>query len=158
MAIDKPISVLVAEADPLDDWSIEILDPNEVDPADRNKRVVVPNLRAQKQRITEATHGFAVIDVVGHDGSNWVKALSSHGVGSQAADGVVLVVDDANIFSLGLPGFHTVTSHGVTGTQKYLSGTVAGGLSDSPPVGGPVQRILKVIDANTLLVQIGDYV
>jgi hypothetical protein len=154
MATDKPISVLVAEADPLDDWSIEILDPNEVDPEDRNKRVLVPNIRKAKQRITEASNGFAAVDVVGHDGANWVKAQA----GTQSADGVVISIDDVNTFVLGLPGMYTVPSHGITGTQKFLSGVVAGGLSDSPPVGGPVQRILKVIDTNTLLVQIGDYV
>jgi hypothetical protein len=153
MATDKPISVLVAEADPLDGWSIEILDPNEPLAEDRNKRVTVINLRSPKQRLVEATHGFSILDVVGHDGANWVKAQS----GTQAGDGVVLAVDDVNTFVLGLPGIHVVSSHGLSLVQKYLSGTVAGGLSDTPPVGGPFQRILKPLDENTLLLQIGDY-
>lgn len=153
MAIDKPISVLVAEADPLDGWSIEILDPSEPLAEDRNKRVTVVNLRSPKQRFTEATHGFSVLDVVGHDGANWIKAQS----GTQAGDGIVIAVDDVNTFVLALPGVHSVAAHGLSLVQKFLSGTVAGGLADSPPVGGPFQRILKPLDANTLLIQIGDY-
>ncbi|MHC4710216.1 MAG: hypothetical protein ACYTA3_07285 [Planctomycetota bacterium] len=153
MATDKPISVLVAAADPLDGWSLEILDPNEPLAEDRNKRVTVVNLRASKQRFTETSHGFAVLDVVGHDGANWIKAQS----GTQAGDGIVLAVDDVDTFVLGLPGIHIISSHGLTLVQKFLSGTVAGGLADAPPVGGPVQRILKPLDTNTLLVQIGDY-
>lgn len=153
MATDKPISVLTAESDPLDTWFMEIVDPAAAI-ADRNKQVLVPNLRAPKIRFTETAHGFAPLDVVGHDGVNWIKAQA----GVQPADGIVLLVDDVNKFVLGLPGPHTVTSHGLTLVQKYLSGTVAGGLADDPPVGGPVQRILKAIDIDTLLVQIGDYV
>lgn len=153
MATDKPISVLTPESDPLDTWFMEIVDPA-APIADRNKQILVPNLRAPKIRFSETAHGFSELDAVGHDGVNWVKSQA----GVQAADGIVLLIDDANTFVLGLPGPHTKTAHGLTLVQKWLSSTVAGGLADAVTVGKPTQRILKPIDSNTLLVQIGDYV
>jgi hypothetical protein len=110
------------------------------------------------QTIAETAHGFAAGDVVGHDGANWVKARSA--TGDTRADGIVTAVTDVNTFTVAFAGFQTITAHGKTAGVNYLDRTTAGAMTTTEPEpgipGAVVQRVAKVIDANTLIVTIGE--
>lgn len=103
---------------------------------------------------TETSHGFAVFDAVGHDGSNWVKADASSG--GQDGIGIVTEVPSANTFRIAVYGIHTILSHGATDGWNYLS-TTAGAVSTSFPtsINDTIQPMLFVIDDNVFEMQIG---
>jgi hypothetical protein len=154
MADDKRITELTELTTPAEDDYIEILDTSENDIDEKNKKLKYANLGHQRTVLTEATHGFAVGDAVGHDGANWVKAIASLAAGIECI-GVVVDVTDANTFTLVTQGWVTVTTHGITVGKNYLSATVAGGLTTTALPGTKIQVVAKVIDADNFIVQIG---
>lgn len=110
---------------------------------------------AYKKEVNQAVHGFSVLDAVGHDGANWVKAIAT--ISGDECWGVVISVEDANNFTVAVGGIHTVASHGLTLGINYLSETVAGGYTTTPPgVGNKVQQVIRAVDANAIIIEIGE--
>jgi hypothetical protein len=106
------------------------------------------------ESITQASHGFSAGQPVGHNGSNWVLADAS--IGQTPCHALVVNVVNANTFEVAITGIHTLTTHGLTLGQNYLSVT-AGQLSPNAAGPGNVQQLVLVaIDANTVLLNIGD--
>jgi hypothetical protein len=104
--------------------------------------------------ITETAHGFSVGEVIGHDGANWV--LASALVSGDPCLGLVVEVVDIDKVTLALVGVHTMTSHGFSIGQNYLS-TTPGQISTTQAGPGNIrQRVLVALDANTILLTIGD--
>jgi len=104
------------------------------------------------ETVTQAAHGFAVLDTIYNDGTSWVKAQSDNA--DTVAQGVVTAVTNVNEFEVTTQGVATVTGHGLTvGNYYWLSDTVAGGLQLTSA--NIAQSVLHVRDANTILVDIG---
>ena len=105
--------------------------------------------------VAQASHGFAVFDAIGHNGSAYVKADASSGVEIACLGIVVQVVDTGN-FVWACHGVHTITSHGATLGQNYLSETAGAVTTTKPGPSHLVQSVLWAIDANTVLINIGE--
>jgi hypothetical protein len=115
------------------------------------------NLREQMHArdLTQASHGFAAGDAVHHNGTSWEKADAT-GLTGKPCHAVVLDAPDANTFYMAATGLHTITAHGISVGQNYLS-TTPGAVSTSQAGPGNIrQRVLVALDANTLLLTIGD--
>lgn len=103
--------------------------------------------------ITEASHGLSAGEAASFDGSNWVKADADNSLPCHA---IVASVTDANTFVAATDGFHTLTSHGFTLGQNFLSATAGAVTTTEPGPGNIIQRVLVAVDANTVLVRIGE--
>jgi len=115
------------------------------------KRLTQMEKRSEtKKRIRQDGHGFARLDVLGFDGSNWVKAKASPTF--ESGLGVVSSVHGVNSFTLLISGWHTIKGHGLANGFYFLSPTTDGELvSSDPTLGQEVQPILQVIDANSII-------
>jgi hypothetical protein len=103
----------------------------------------------------EATHGFAAGDAIHHNGSAWEKADAT-GLTGKPCHALVTFVEDVNTFYMAATGLHTITAHGITVGQNYLS-TTPGTVSTTQAGPGNIrQRVLMALDANTILLTIGD--
>jgi len=93
---------------------------------------------ATTAEITQPSHGFASLDAVYFDGSDWLKAQANNT--DTLASGIVVDVIDPNTFVYAQAGrFEVATTGLVPGNYYYLSETVAGGLSiDEPPLSQPI--------------------
>ena len=105
---------------------------------------------------TEAGHDLVVGNLVYYKDATdkYDKALADSDL--TLADGIVskVAVDD---YEVAFTGKVTSEAHGFTiGTILYLSGTAAGALTTTRPITSThwAQRIAKVYDADTLVVQI----
>jgi hypothetical protein len=99
--------------------------------------------------VNQTTHGFAALDVIYHDGSDWVKAQANNS--GTLAQYIVTAVADVDNFTASNWGKVTSTAHGLTvGEHYFLSETTAGGLTATAPTSGYNQPVLYVEDANTL--------
>lgn len=101
--------------------------------------------------VNQTTHGFAVQDVIRHNGTSFTKAQAD----DQDTAGLWLVtaVADANNFTATFAGRATVTSHGLTvGEYYFLSAATAGLLTITEPTGASdvSNPMVFVEDANTL--------
>jgi hypothetical protein len=115
------------------------------------------NLRSEMHArdLTQATHGFAAGDAIHHNGSAWEKADAT-GLTGKPCHALVTFVEDVNTFYMAATGLHTITAHGITVGQNYLS-TTPGTVSTTQAGPGNIrQRVLMALDANTILLTIGD--
>jgi len=106
--------------------------------------------------ISETAHGFVLMDVVGHDGTGYVKVTANDG--QPEAIGVVSDVIDANTFEItyqgvitGLTGATTTGSLSVftANTTYYVSNLTAGKLTDVEPSAiGEISKPLLVTLTN----------
>lgn len=108
--------------------------------------------------INQATHGFAVGDLVYRDSATtWAKAQAD--AEATLADGIVCDVEDANNCSVNTEdgAWVEITTHGfgATGTKLYCSQGTAGLITATAPTSGFIQAVGKVIDANTVLFRLG---
>jgi hypothetical protein len=111
--------------------------------------------------IVETAHGFGFLDVIGHDGTGYVKVTANDG--QPEAIGLVSKVIDANTFEItyqgvitGLSGA-TITGTGsaiVANTTYYVSAAVAGKLTDIEPteIGQITKPMLVSLTTNKGLV------
>ena len=91
-------------------------------------------LRTNYAEVTQSGHGFAVRNIVRHNGTSWVKA-QGNSVGNCTDVWFVSAVagDD---FTVVKEGRVTSASHGLTpGTLYYLSASSAGAITTTKPVG-----------------------
>jgi hypothetical protein len=93
-----------------------------------------------KRQFEQLTHGFSVGDVIGYDGSVFVK-VSSLTAATIEALGIITNVIDANNFNLTFSGYIStvgitdVNSNILTGGTVYYLANVAGELSPTAPTG-----------------------
>ena len=101
---------------------------------------------------TKTAHGFALLDAVAHT-TDWAKARADS---AQPMPAIGLVVEKTtDTFRVAGPGYVEYASHGLTvDTDYYVSRTTAGALQTGIPAtsGDRVQKLLHVVDANTLYV------
>jgi hypothetical protein len=99
--------------------------------------------------VLQVAHGFAVLDAIRHNGTDWVKAQAN--ADSTLAQYVVTAVADADNFTASNFGKVTATAHGKTlGEYYFLSTSSAGANTSTTPVSGYNQPLFFVEDANTL--------
>lgn len=90
--------------------------------------------------ITQTAHGFAVGDVIRWDVSatpsaRWVKAQANNATNAEVA-GVVSNVQDSNAFTVVYSGYIDLSSSsyaGISFPAMFLSSTIPGGMTASPP-------------------------
>lgn len=109
---------------------------------------------ANQLQITQASHGLALGDWIGYNGSAWVKARAASG--SIAADGVVSRVTDSDTFTITFGDAIKLPSHGYTLGPLYLSTTSAGNATSTEPSGAIRQYLGKAISTDYLFLKIGD--
>lgn len=80
--------------------------------------------------IGQTAHGFAVGNVIRHNGSTWVKSLADTEANA-AVGGVVTYVPHPNAFAVAFPG-SLVNGLSVSPGMLYVSSTTAGAMSSSP--------------------------
>jgi hypothetical protein len=128
---------------------------------DANNYIVIPYRPAQvdagggqvtgfSKQVSQASHGFSVLDAVYHNGTTWVAAQADDP--DTLGFGIVVAVSDANTFNVSTGGQFTISSHGLTAGEYYFtSDTVAGDLTSTEP---PVYSnpLLYVLDANDVFV------
>ena len=103
--------------------------------------------------ITEVAHGVDV-GAVGHDGVDWVLADATSG-GNPCFAFCIEKIDNDN-FKVAYSGRFTLTAHGISVGQNYLS-TTPGAVSTTQAGPGNIrQRVLVALDANEILLTIGD--
>jgi hypothetical protein len=108
-------------------------------------------------RVTQATHGFVVGNVVSKSGGTWVKAQAT--ADSTMADGIVVAVSGTDDFWVRIaPGEVAIASHGLGtgGEVVYLSQSTAGALTATNPGSGRIQRCGRVLDSGTVLFRVGN--
>lgn len=88
--------------------------------------------KATCEDISQATHGFAVKDVIRNNGTIYVKAQADTGDNSEAI-GIVSAVSDANNFTVCYSGRVDGLSGLTAGDVHFLSDSVAGGLTTTEP-------------------------
>ena len=95
--------------------------------------------------VTQSSHNLAVKDAIRHNGTAWVKARANDG--GTLALGVVVVVGDANTFTVAQSGRFEISSHGLTvGQWYYLDATTAGALTTTEP---GISQPLVYVESNS---------
>jgi tetrahydromethanopterin S-methyltransferase subunit B len=82
--------------------------------------------------ITQTAHGFVVGNIIGFDGTAYVKAQANNSVNAEAT-GIVTSVINANSFTFSQSGLITGLSGLTPGEVYYLSDSVAGTLTTIEP-------------------------
>jgi len=103
--------------------------------------------------VTQATHGFVVLDAIYNNAGTWTKAQANSP--NTLGIGIVTKVVDGDNFKFMSVGHALITGHGLTiGDYYYVSPTTAGVITETiPSAEGQYQApICYVIDANTLLI------
>jgi len=101
----------------------------------------------------QVAHGLSALDVIYHDGADWVKAQAN--AGDTVAEYVVIEVYDVDNFKAAKFGKFEITGHGLTvGEHYFLSQSVAGLLDVASPIAGYSCPVLYVEDANNIHVEI----
>jgi len=102
---------------------------------------------------TQASHGFAVLDAIYHNGTTWQKALADDA--ATVAQYIITEVPDSDNFVAYMFGMVTVASHGKSvGGHYFLSDTVAGSSTLVEPSSGFSCPTFYVKDANTLVIEV----
>ena len=102
-------------------------------------------------RVTQASHGFVLGDVLYLNGSTYTKAIATSAAAAEVV-GVVSRVLDSSTFDLTLSGEVTGLSGLVAGEAYFLSPSVAGGITTiEPSVIGQVSVPVGVASSTTSL-------
>lgn len=107
----------------------------------------------------QTTHGFIVGDVVGHDGTEFVKVNNVDAATIEPL-GVVSNVVDSNNFKITISGYistagiNDINSSGLTGGSIYYLSDIAGKITDVKPTGSTNinKPILVTMSADTAVV------
>lgn len=98
---------------------------------------------------SQTAHGFAVGDIVRHNGTNFVKAQADSDANSEVY-GIVSAVADANNFSLTMNGYISGLSSLTAGAAYFLSPTTAGAYTATEPsTAGQVSKPVFVAISTT---------
>lgn len=101
------------------------------------------------KRITQASHGFTVGDVLRHNGTTYVKAQANSDANAEVY-GMVNEVIDVNEFRLATEGYITGLSGLTAGTTYYLSSSVAGAITATEPsTAGQISKPVLISDSTT---------
>jgi tetrahydromethanopterin S-methyltransferase subunit B len=82
--------------------------------------------------ITQTAHGFVVGNIIGYNGTAYVKAQANNAVNAEAT-GIVTSIIDANSFTFSQSGLITGLSGLTPGEIYFLSDSVAGALTPTEP-------------------------
>lgn len=82
--------------------------------------------------ISQATHGFAVKDVIRHNGTSWVKSQADTAANA-VVGGIVVAVLSPSVFILATSGYVDGLSGLTAGSVHYLSAATAGSLTTTAP-------------------------
>jgi hypothetical protein len=102
--------------------------------------------------INQATHGLSVGDAIHFNATTWEGADSD---ADKPCHGLVVAVADANNFTAAVSGVQTITAHGFTLGQNYITATAGAISTTAPGPGNVIQRVLVAIDTNTVIMTIG---
>ena len=106
------------------------------------------------EKVNQTAHGLSLLNAVRFNGTAWVAAQATSGVGD--AQGIVSEVVDVDNLKITTHGKVTATGHGLTvGEYYWLDQSVAGVVTLSQPATGILQVVLYARDANTIMVDIG---
>lgn len=107
------------------------------------------------KNVTQTAHGFSVGNVLYWMGSAYAAAQANV-ITTSVVIGVVSFVTDGNNFSLAQAGVVTGLSGLVTGTQYYLSASVAGATTSTPPgaAGSYIIDILYALSSTVAILNI----
>ena len=105
---------------------------------------------AKGTAVTQVTHGFAVGDVLTHDGSTYTKAQADSLANAQGI-GVVVSSADANNFVIQSGGYSDTQSGLTGGTLYYLSPSSAGAMTATRPTtaGQYIKPVFYAISATS---------
>lgn len=104
---------------------------------------------AVKKEITQASHGFAVGDVLKLSGSTYAKAQADSAANSEVV-GIVSAVDGSDDFTLTTNGYISGLSSLTAGTVYFLDPDTAGALTSTEPSGeGEISKPLLVATSTT---------
>ncbi len=102
--------------------------------------------------INQTTHGLAVGNSIHFNGTTWE---GSDADADKPSHGIVITVPDVNNFDAAVSGLQTITTHGFTLGQNFISTTAAAiSTADAGP-GNIIQQVLVAIDVNTVILSIG---
>lgn len=108
-----------------------------------------PNGDAVQKAINQTGHGFAVGDVIRHNGTIYVEAQADSAANSEVY-GIVSAVADANNFTVVNSGYISGLSGLTAGEAHFLSATTAGAITATEPTGaGQVSKPVLVAVSTT---------
>lgn len=111
------------------------------------------------KQFEQTTHGFVIGDVIGHDGTEFVKVTNITASNVEPL-GIVTKVVDNNVFNLTFSGYIStsgiidVNSSSLTGGTIYYLSNVAGKLTKTKPTGSTaiIKPMLVTLSGNTGIV------
>lgn len=95
-------------------------------------RHVAPAAQATSLVVNQASHGFAVKDVLRPNGTTWVKSQADTAANA-VIGGIVIAVLSPDVFVLATGGYVSGLSGLTAGSNHYLSAATAGALTTTPP-------------------------
>jgi len=99
--------------------------------------------------VNQTAHGLAILNVIRHNGSVWVKALANNDSTLSDPPTIVVMVSSNYFVAVSTPCQLVAPSHGLNiGSFYYLSAVTAGATTSTPPTRS--NPIFKVIDSNTI--------
>ena len=107
--------------------------------------------------VVQASHGFALGDLVTLTGSGWAKAQAD-AVTTLAHAVVMNVPDSGNFYAIAQDGVAlpwTTHGQGSVGDQLYLSQGTAGDWTSTKPSSGYIQPVGVILDANRIIFRLG---
>lgn len=104
--------------------------------------------------VNQTSHGFAVLEPIYHDGTEWASADASNS--SSLAQFIVTEVEDADNFVAYKIGRVDVGSHGLTVGEYYYLDTTAGQITSTEPTtaNSYFQTVLKVESSTVVLISV----
>lgn len=96
---------------------------------------------------------YGLLPIYFDSNNNAVRAIANDPTKLTVGFVVGLLGDDQVVYQIN--GFLEVDNHGLlVGQTYYLSNTISGGITATPPTTGTVQELFTVIDGDTLLLSI----
>jgi hypothetical protein len=122
------------------------------------RRIPVANAQqtaaATTVMVQQSAHGFAVKDVLRHNGTSWAKAQADTAANA-VVGGIVVAVVSPDVFVLATAGYIAGLSGLTAGSVHYLSAATAGALTTTAP-GTPVAVLLADSTTSGALMAMGN--
>jgi hypothetical protein len=107
--------------------------------------VTIPSGSAVTRSITQASHGFAVREIVRLNGTSYTKSQGNNSANAEMV-GMVSSVPDANTFTVTTEGYVTGLSGLTAGEIYFLSTTTAGAITTTDPaIAGTADTVRKAV-------------
>ncbi|CAL9956717.1 hypothetical protein VPHD479_0019 [Vibrio phage D479] len=119
---------------------------------DRLDVSAVKGLVAVDREVSQTAHGFALLQPVVYNGTQWIVADNSSA--DTTAQAVVTEIVDVNTFRAQVSGIAEIPSHGLTVGDYYWLGA-SGSLDITQPTTGIIQEVLRVFDTDLIHINLG---